>query len=368
VSDGTSLSRALAAESVGTALLVAAVVGSGIMGERLAGGNVAIALLANTLATSAALVALILTFSPISGAHFNPAVTVADASQQGVRWKTAGLYSIAQIGGGVLGAGVADTMFGEPVYAWSRHARSGPAQAFSEAVATFGLIAVIHSCSRRRASAVPYAVAAYIGAAYWFTASTSFANPAVTIARALTDTFAGIRPADVPAFIAAQAAGATAATLLFRWLMPPLFDGGQTAMDRVIFACVHNAGRSQIAAGFFNHLADPSRARAVSAGTQPGDRVHPVVVEAMLEVGIDVSGNRPQRLTSDLAGGATLLVTMGCGEECPYVPGVARDDWPLDDPKSRPLSEVRRIRDDIRDRVAKLIHARRWARREDASV
>ena len=215
---------------------------------------------------------------------------------------------------------------------------------------------------------MPFAVGAYITAAYWFTASTSFANPAVTIARALTDTFAGIRPADVPAFIAAQAAGATAATLLFRWLMPPLFDGGQTAMDRVIFACVHNAGRSQIAAGFFNHLADPSRARAVSAGTQPGDRVHPVVVEAMLEVGIDVSGNRPQRLTSDLAGGATLLVTMGCGEECPYVPGVARDDWPLDDPKSRPLSEVRRIRDDIRDRVAKLIHARRWARREDASV
>jgi len=190
----------------------------------------------------------------------------------------------------------------------------------------------------------------------------------VTIARAFTDTFTGIRPADVPAFLAAQAAGAAAATFLFRWLMPPLADGGQTAMDRVIFACVHNAGRSQIAAGFFNHLADPALARAVSAGTQPGDRVHPVVVEAMLEVGIDVSGNAPQRLTADLAGGATLLVTMGCGEECPYVPGVERDDWPLDDPKSRPLSEVRRIRDEIRDRVAQLIHTRRWARREDASV
>jgi glycerol uptake facilitator-like aquaporin len=214
--------RNLVAEFVGTALLLAAVVGSGIMGERLAGGNVAVALLANTLATGAALVALILTFGPISGAHFNPVVSFADASQGGLSWTAACRYSTAQVIGAVLGVGAADYMFEQPVYAWSRHVRSGPPQAFSEAVATFGLLAVIWGCSRRRSTAVPFAVGAYITAAYWFTASTSFANPAVTIARALTDTFAGIRPSDVPAFVAAQAIGGAGATALFRWLVPAL--------------------------------------------------------------------------------------------------------------------------------------------------
>lgn len=135
-------------------------------------------------------------------------------------------------------------------------------------------------------------------------------------------------------------------------------------MDRVIFACVHNAGRSQMAASLFNRMADPSRATAISAGTQPGDRVYPAVVEAMLELGIDVSGNRPQRLTEAVARGAALLVTMGCGEECPHLPGVDRDDWPLDDPNGRSLSEVRGIRDEIRHRVARLIEARGWKTRD----
>jgi glycerol uptake facilitator-like aquaporin len=201
-------------------MLLAAVVGSGIMGERLAGGNVAIALLANTVATGAALVALILTFGPISGAHFNPAVSIADASQGGIGWFEAAAYSLMQIIAAVLGVAVADAMFGEPIFAWSRHVRAGWPQLLSEAVATFGLLAVIWGCARRRADAVPFAVGAYIVAAYWFTASTSFANPAVTLARSLTDTFAGIRPADVGGFIAAQAAGAAAATALFRWLVP----------------------------------------------------------------------------------------------------------------------------------------------------
>jgi glycerol uptake facilitator-like aquaporin len=214
--------RALVAEFIGTAMLLAAVVGSGIMGERLAAGNTAIALLANTLATGAALVALILTFGPISGAHFNPAVSFADASQGGLRWSTASAYAMAQTAGAVLGVGAADLMFEQPLYAWSQHVRVGAPQAFSEGIATFGLLSVIWGCSRRRTEAVPFAVAAYITAAYWFTASTSFANPAVTVARALTDTFAGIRPADVPAFVIAQAIGAAAATVLFRWLMPAL--------------------------------------------------------------------------------------------------------------------------------------------------
>jgi glycerol uptake facilitator-like aquaporin len=210
------------AELVGSALLLATVVGSGIMGERLAGGNVAVALLANTLATAAALVALILTFGPISGAHLNPAVTVSDASQGGLPWSEVPFYVLAQCAGAILGVATADLMFELPAFSLSQHARSGPSQFLSEVVATFGLLAVIWGCSRKRSAAVPFAVGAYITAAYWFTASTSFANPAVTLARSLTDTFAGIRPIDAPAFIAAQLVGAAAATALFRWLVPTL--------------------------------------------------------------------------------------------------------------------------------------------------
>jgi glycerol uptake facilitator-like aquaporin len=226
-----STSRRLVAETLGTALLLMAVVGSGIMGERLAGGNVAIALLANTIATGAALVVLILTFGPISGAHFNPAVTVADASQGGIPWRLVPGYCVAQMTGGALGVIAAHLMFELPLLQMSTHVRAGTAQAFSEFVATFGLLAVIWSCSRRRAETVPFAVGLYITAAYWFTASTSFANPAVAVARAMTDTFAGIRPADVPSFIAAQVMGATVATMLFAWLLPPL---SQRAKDVVV--------------------------------------------------------------------------------------------------------------------------------------
>jgi glycerol uptake facilitator-like aquaporin len=214
--------RRVAAEAIGTAMLLAAVVGSGIMAERLSGGNGAIALLANTLATAAALLALILTFGPVSGAHFNPAVSIADAAQGGLRWQEVPVYVIAQVSGAVVGVWIAHVMFGERLFMVSLHARSGPGQIVSEFVATFGLLSVIWGSSWRRSDAVAFAVAAYIAAAYWFTASTSFANPAVTLARALTDTFAGIRPADVPPFIVAQFAGAAAATVLFRWLVPSL--------------------------------------------------------------------------------------------------------------------------------------------------
>ncbi|MGQ0505014.1 MAG: MIP/aquaporin family protein, partial [Myxococcaceae bacterium] len=207
---------------VGTALLLTTVVGSGIMGDRLAGGNVAVALLANTLATGAGLIALILTFGPTSGAHFNPAVTVADASQGGLPWREVPLYVLAQVLGAITGVVSAHMMFGEQALTVSTHVRSGWSQVISELIATFGLLAVIWGCSRRRSEAVPFAVGAYITAAYWFTASTSFANPAVTLARALTNTFSGIRPIDVPAFILAQVVGAAAATLLFRWLVPTL--------------------------------------------------------------------------------------------------------------------------------------------------
>lgn len=213
------LARRAVAETFGTGLLVATVIGSGIMGERLAGGNVAVALLANTLATGAGLVALILTFGPISGAHFNPAVTLADAIQGGLRWRDVPVYVIAQLIGAFIGVAAANVMFGLPVFFVSHHARAGVAQLLSEVIATFGLLAVIRGCARRGAT-VPFAVGAYITAAYWFTSSTSFANPAVTLARSLSDTFAGIRPADVPAFVVAQLVGAAAATWAFKWLVP----------------------------------------------------------------------------------------------------------------------------------------------------
>jgi glycerol uptake facilitator-like aquaporin len=212
------MARKFAAEALGTMLLLAAVVGSGIMGERLSGGNVAIALLANTIATGAALVAIILAFGGISGAHLNPAVTLAMAMERGLPWPEVPAYVIAQVIGAFSGVAAAHFMFDLPVFSLSQHARSGGAQMFSEFVATFGLLSVIWGCSRIRPESVPFAVGAYITGAYWFTASTSFANPAVTLARSVTNTFSGIRPVDAPAFIAAQLTGALAATIVWSWL------------------------------------------------------------------------------------------------------------------------------------------------------
>jgi glycerol uptake facilitator-like aquaporin len=214
----------LAAEAVGTAFLLAAIVGSGIMGERLASGNNAIALLANALATGAALIALILTFAPVSGAHFNPLVTLTMATRGDLPWRDVPGFALAQIVGALAGVIAAHLMFGEPLLTASAKIRSGWAPVFAEFVATFGLIGTIWAVSRTRPNdstiAIAFAVAAYIVAAYWFTSSTSFANPAVTLARALTDTFSGIRPADVPGFLLGQVAGTIAAALFFSWLNP----------------------------------------------------------------------------------------------------------------------------------------------------
>ncbi len=215
------LSRRLVAEALGTAFLLAVVVGSGIMGESLAGGNTAIALLGNTIATGAILVVLILIFGPLSGAHFNPAVTLSFVMQGTLEKRIALLYVAAQIAGGLAGMLIAHAMFEEPLFQASEKLRTGPAQWLAEFVATFGLLATILGCVRFRPDAVAYAVGLYIIAGYWFTASTSFANPAVTIARSFTDTFSGIRPLDAPGFIIAQLLGAVAATLVFAWLLAP---------------------------------------------------------------------------------------------------------------------------------------------------
>lgn len=212
-----SLARKLVAEGLGTAFLLAAVVGSGIMAERLAGGNVAIALLANTIATGTALVALILTFGPISGAHLNPVVTLGFTRRNNLRESIA--YVVAQFAGAIAGVVTANLMFSLPAINLSRHTRSGGAQFFSELIATFGLVVLIQVCAKVQPRMIAFAVAAYITAAYWFTSSTSFANPAVTLARSLTDTFTGIRPSDVPLFVLAQLIGAAAATVLTCWLI-----------------------------------------------------------------------------------------------------------------------------------------------------
>lgn len=217
-----NLRARITAEFLGTGFLVAAVVGSGIMAERLSGGNLALALLANTIATGAALVALILTFGPISGAHLNPVVSLADTMEGGLAWSETLLYVLAQIFGGIGGTIAANAMFALPLVSRSHHVRSGPSQFLSEFIATFGLLSVIWGCSRSRSNLIPFAVGSYITAAYWFTASTSFANPAVTIARSLSNTFAGIQFPDVPLFVIAQFAGGITATLLFRWLIPGL--------------------------------------------------------------------------------------------------------------------------------------------------
>ena len=215
-----TLPRRVAAESLGTCFLLAAVVGSGIMAERLAGANIALALLANTIATGAALLALILTFGPVSGAHFNPVVSLSAVLEKALTWRGFAFYASAQIAGAIAGVVLANTMFGLPVISFSRHARGGIEQLLSEFVASFGLVMVIAGSVRQRLNAVAFAVAAYISAAYWFTPSTSFANPAVTIARSLSDTFTGVAPNNVLGFVLAQIFGGVTATVLLQWLIP----------------------------------------------------------------------------------------------------------------------------------------------------
>lgn len=214
------IARRVTAEALGTALLLAAVVGSGIMGLRLAGGNIGLALLCNAVATGAALAVLILIFGQLSGAHFNPVVSAAFAFRRELTWPDAGLYIVAQLAGGVVGVWLAHLMFDLAPFQLSQTVRTGQGQWLSEAAATFGLLLTIFGCLTAAPTAVPYAVGLYITAAYWFTASTSFANPAVTIARSLSDTFAGIAPANVPGFLTAQIAGAVCAVVLSRWLWP----------------------------------------------------------------------------------------------------------------------------------------------------
>lgn len=369
-----TLQKRVVAEGTGTCILLAGIVGSGIMADRLAGGNAALALLANTLATGGVLVAIILAFGQVSGAHFNPAVSLADAVRGGLPWREVPAYIGAQVFGALVGVALANTMFGEPLFFASHHVRHGFAVLLSEFIATFGLLAVIWGCSRYRSNLTAFAVAAYIVGAYWFTASTSFANPAVTIARSLSDTFAGIAPSDVPGFVAVEFVGALAATALFAWfwsgaLAPDSVVIPHTSTERrlstvkrsVLFVCIHNSARSQMAEGFLNERC-PNEFVAESAGLEPGT-LNPLAVAAMAEVGIDISG-KATKSAFDLfkMGRSYSYVVTVCdetsAERCPVFPGGARrlhwsfpDPAALEGPWNERLAQARAIRDQIRSQI-----------------
>jgi arsenate reductase len=368
--------RRLAAEFVGTGLLVAAVVGSGIAASRLSSGDAGLQLLENAFATALALAVLILIFGPVSGGHLNPVVSAADwwlgrRAGTGLAPRDLVGYVLAQAAGAVAGAVLADLMYALPAVTWSATRRDAPHLWLGEVVATAGLVLLVFALARSgRATVAPAAVGGYIGAAYWFTSSTSFANPAVTLGRAFSDTFAGIAPGSVPAFVAAQVAGGLVGVALLAALYPsagqaagavvvPHRTGLQEPMTMpdkpsVLFVCVHNAGRSQMAAGWLRHLAGDS-VEVRSAGSEPADRINPVAVEAMREVGIDIAAGLPRKLDRDTVAASDVVVTMGCGDTCPVFPGKRYEDWVLEDPAGQPLDAVRRIRDDIRARVGTLL-------------
>jgi arsenate reductase len=353
----------LTAEALGTALLIIAVVGSGIMATRLSPTDVGLQLFENAAATAGALIGLILMFGAVSGAHFNPVVTLVDRLFGAISTRDAVLYAIAQTIGGCLGSVTVSLMFELPAIHFSTHARSSGALWLSEVVATIGLLLVIHGCVRSgRSEAVPFAVGAWIGGAYWFTSSTSFANPAVTVARMLSDTFAGIKPSSAPMFIVMQLVGALLAFGLIRFIFVPKATDAtdapsiNTKVPEVLFVCIHNAGRSQMAAALLAHHGG-NRVKVRSAGTAPADSINPSVVAAMAELGIDLhaAGATPKRLEDAAVQASDVVITMGCGDKCPYYPGKRYLDWALADPAGQGVEAVRPIRDEIDQLVQGLL-------------
>ncbi|MFI5891091.1 aquaporin [Actinoplanes sp. NPDC051513] len=364
--------RRLLAEFLGTALLVTAVVGSGIMATTLSPNDVGLQLLENSVATAFALGALILTFGPVSGAHLNPVVSAADwflgrRAGTGLTATDLAGYAVAQVAGAIIGSVLANLMFDLSAVTFSTKDRAAGHLWLGEIVATAGLLLLIFALARSgRAAVAPAAVGAYIGAAYWFTSSTSFANPAVTIGRAFTDTFAGIAPASIPGFVIAQAMGLIIGVGLLLALYPrvviehpaihtaPLRRHPMSDKPSVLFVCVHNAGRSQMAAGWLRHLAG-DRVEVRSAGSVPAETINPAAVEAMAEVGIDITGQTPKLLEYETAQDSDVIITMGCGDACPIFPGKRYEDWKLDDPAGQTVEAVRPIRDEIKTRIEALL-------------
>jgi arsenate reductase (thioredoxin) len=345
------LARQAFAEFVGSAGLVTVVIGSGIAAARLSPGDVGLELLENALVTGAGLAALILAFSPASGAHLNPVVTLADRVFGGVSTRQVLTYLPAQLAGGVLGAVLANVMFDLDAVSISTHHRSSGGLWLSEALATYGLVVLVFALVRSgRTALAPFAVGAYIAAAYWWSSSTSFANPMIDLARMLSNTFAGIAPASVPMFVLMQLAGAAAGVATVAVLYPELPMTGPT----VLFACIHNSGRSVAAAALARHHGGGS-VQVRSAGSDPGDGVNPMVAAVLAERGLPVDDHIPTRLDPALVSTADVVVTMGCGETCPVFPGKRYEDWPVEDPAGKDVETVRRIVDDIDVRVRALL-------------
>jgi len=352
------------------------VVGSGIAAAQLSPSDVGLQLLENSIATAFALAVLILLFGPVSGAHFNPVVSLADwllgrSPRTGISGLNALAYTVVQTLGGIAGALLANMMFDRQVLEIATKHRLTTGHLLGEVVATAGLIALIFALARTgRAGLSAAAVGTYIGAAYWFTSSTSFANPAVTVGRMFSDTFAGIAPGSVPGFVIAQIIGAVIGLALVMALYPDVASHAdevvvphnhnpesaekQLAKPTVLFLCTHNAGRSQMALGFFSHLAG-SNAVAYSGGSEPADGVNSSAIAAMAEKGIDITREYPKRWTDDMLRTADVVVTMGCGDTCPFIPGRRYEDWPLPDPAGQPLEAVRLVRDEIEVRVRRLL-------------
>jgi len=298
-------------------------------------------------------------------------VSVADwwlgrGSSSGLTRRQLAVYVPAQLAGAICGAVLANAMYGEALVSWSQHHRNGGTLLLSEVVATAGLVVLIFALVRGgRSTVIPWAVGAYIGAAYWWTSSTSFANPAVTVGRAFSDTFAGIAPSSVPGFVTAQLVGLLVAVAAVIYLFPSTPAPRRVAVaeseeapvsdvPEVLFVCVHNAGRSQMAAALLDHYAQ-GRVHVRSAGSAPADTINPVVAAALAELGLDISKEFPKPLTDATAREADVLVTMGCGDACPVYPGKRYLDWVLDDPAGQPVETVRRIRDEIDLRVRGLL-------------
>jgi arsenate reductase len=344
-------SRPLVAEFLGSMFLIIAVIGSGIMATRMSPNDVGLQLLENAAATTGALIALILVFGSVSGAHFNPVVTAFAWFERKIETSTLISYAVVQTAGACTGAIVANLMFELDAINLSTKDRSSGAHWLAEVVATLGLLLVIHGCSRGgKADAIPYAVGVWIGGAYWFTSSTSFANPAVTVARMLSDSFAGIKPEAAPMFIVMQLLGLAIAIPVINFLWPP------RRTPEVLFVCIHNAGRSQMAAAFLRTLGG-RRVRVRSAGTAPAATINPVVVEVMREKGIDLHkmGAEPKLLEDAAVQSSDYVITMGCGDECPFYPGKEYRDWVLADPAGQGAESVRPIRDQIEVRVRELL-------------
>jgi arsenate reductase len=372
----TALWRRLLAEFLGGAFLAAIVIGSGIAAQQLSPGDTGLQLLENAAVTGAGLYAIILMFGPVSGGHFNPVVSFVDATFGGITWRMALAYLPAQVTGCIGGAVVANLMFSKAAVTISTHHRTSPAHFLSEVVATLGLVLVIFSLARRpRSGNAAAAVGAYIGAAYFFTSSTSFANPAITVGRMFSNTFAGISPSSVPSFVAAQVVGGALAVIVVKVLYPDITPAeaadimfphsggpescsykGPAMTDRptVLFLCIHNSGRSLAARVLLDHYAQ-GRIRVESAGSEPDSELNPSVVAILEERGLDPSQEFPKPLTEETTRAADVIVTMGCGDTCPVYPGKRYLDWELEDPAGKPVGEVRPIVDEIDRRVRELL-------------